>query len=95
MRLMQGNYLRVRMSMGVSLARPKVVGTKHLKLTLAAGGVTLEAIGFGMAGRLGEVKDGVRYDVAFRLEENHWRNPRSRLSGPAVQARIVDFRVGC
>jgi single-stranded-DNA-specific exonuclease len=90
-----GNPTPVFASMGVSMGRPKVVGTKHLKLTLAAGGARLEAIGFGMAERLGEVKTGARYDVAFRLEENQWRNPRSRWSGPAAQARLIDFRVGC
>ena len=73
---------------GVEVAgAPRVVGGKHLKLTLARGPARLEAIGFGMADRLGEVNPALGpFDVAFKLEENTW-NGRT-----TVQARLVDVR---
>jgi single-stranded-DNA-specific exonuclease len=67
---------------------PRVVGQKHLKLKLESGGVSLDAIGFGMADRWGEpVLGGVPVDAAFKLEENTW-NGRTSL-----QARLVDLRL--
>jgi single-stranded-DNA-specific exonuclease len=69
------------------VGNPRVVGDKHLKLTLGAHGRTMDAIGFGMAERTQEPwSAGGALDVAFRLEENHW-NGRSEL-----QAKIVDLR---
>jgi single-stranded-DNA-specific exonuclease len=66
---------------------PKVVGEKHLKLTIGAQGRTMDAIGFGMAERSREPWfAGGPLDVAFRLEENHF-NGRASL-----QAKIVDLR---
>jgi single-stranded-DNA-specific exonuclease len=65
---------------------PRVVGQNHLKLTLAAHGRTMEAIGFGMGERGGEPWFANPVDVAFKLEENHW-NGRTSL-----QAKIVDLR---
>jgi single-stranded-DNA-specific exonuclease len=64
---------------------PRVVGQNHLKLTLGAFGHSLEAIGFGMADRIGEVSEGP-LDVAFKLEENTW-NGRT-----TAQAKLVDVR---
>ncbi|HEV7589514.1 MAG TPA: single-stranded-DNA-specific exonuclease RecJ, partial [Longimicrobium sp.] len=83
-----GNPTPVFAARGVSAAGPpRVVADRHLKLTLASHGSTLEAIGFNMAELGGEpwVAGGV-LDVAFRLEENHW-NGRTSL-----QAKIVDLR---
>ncbi|HEX6070472.1 MAG TPA: hypothetical protein VFZ18_11630, partial [Longimicrobiaceae bacterium] len=66
---------------------PRVVGTRHLRMTLADGAARLEAIGFGMGERIGEVEAGAgAVDVAFKLEENSW-NGRTTL-----QARLVDLR---
>ncbi|HET6762629.1 MAG TPA: single-stranded-DNA-specific exonuclease RecJ, partial [Longimicrobiaceae bacterium] len=66
---------------------PRVVGQKHLKLKLESGGVSLDAIGFGMAERWGEPGlTGSPVDAAFKLEENTW-NGRTSL-----QARLVDLR---
>ena len=66
---------------------PRVVGTDHLKLTLASGYARLEAIGFSMGDRLRDANPALGpLDVAFRLEENHY-NGRA-----TVQARLVDFR---
>jgi single-stranded-DNA-specific exonuclease len=71
----------------VTAAPPRIVGERHLKLTLAAHGSTMEAIGFNLAELGGEswLAEGT-LDVAFKLEENHW-NGRTSL-----QAKIVDLR---
>lgn len=83
-----GNPTPVFAVRGAVLAGPpRLVGKNHLKLVLSAGGTTLDAIGFGMAERLGEAGgSGGRLDVAFRLEENRW-NGNTRL-----QAKVADFR---
>jgi single-stranded-DNA-specific exonuclease len=83
-----GNATPVFASRGVGvMGYPKVVGEKHLKLTLAGQGATLSAIGFGMAERGAEPwMQGAPLDVAFKLEENVW-NGRTTL-----QARLVDVR---
>lgn len=71
---------------------PRVVGSGHLKLTLAANGTRLEAIGFGM-GEMAEAlaATGASWDVAFRLEENTWTG-RSGRPRTTLQARLVDLR---
>jgi single-stranded-DNA-specific exonuclease len=83
-----GNPAPVFAARGVRISgSPRTVGKNHLKLTLAAGSRTLDAIGFGMADRLSEpgLLSG-EIDVAFRLEENTW-NGRTRL-----QAKLLDIR---
>jgi single-stranded-DNA-specific exonuclease len=83
-----GNATPVFAARGVSIVgSPRIVGQSHLKLTLAGGGTTLEAIGFGMGDRLADAGPaGGPLDVAFKLEENTW-NGRTSL-----QARLVDLR---
>ncbi|MDE3054048.1 MAG: single-stranded-DNA-specific exonuclease RecJ [Gemmatimonadota bacterium] len=82
-----GNPSPVLASHGVRLgAPPRAVGKDGLRLVLQAGGHTLTAIGWGMAGRRGELDLGRPLDVAFRLERDEW-NGESRL-----QARLADFR---
>src|SRR5690606_14286503 len=54
-----GNPTPVFAARAIRLAgAPRVVGSKHLRMTLAAGDARLEAIGFGMAERIGEVSGG-------------------------------------
>lgn len=83
-----GNPTPVFAARGLRVAgAPKVVGGKHLRMTLASGEARLEAIGFGMAGRIEELGwHDAAIDVAFRLEENVW-NGRTTL-----QAKLSDFR---
>lgn len=82
-----GNPSPVLISRGVRLgAPPKTVGKDGLRLVLQEGGHTLQAIGWGMAGRRGELDLGRPVDVAYRLERDEW-NGESRL-----QARLADFR---
>jgi single-stranded-DNA-specific exonuclease len=89
-----GNPAPVFAAYGVRvLGRPRIVGKDHLKLRLGADDASLEAIGFGMAERLGECTGGGPLDVAFKLEENGWAAARGRTRGPTLQARLVDLRV--
>jgi single-stranded-DNA-specific exonuclease len=70
-------------------APPKIVGREqeHLKLWLSdATGTHIDALGWGMAGRAGEVEKGTVLDVAFRLESDEY------LGEKRLQARLADFR---
>jgi single-stranded-DNA-specific exonuclease len=72
---------------------PRVVGSSHLRLSLASGDDRLAGIGFGMADRVEPwLRAGALVDVAFRLEENRWRDSRGRERPPEVQMRLVDVR---
>lgn len=82
-----GNPTPVFAARSVAVDGVREVGAGHLKLVLASRGVRLEAIGFGMAGRASEPGfGGSLMDVAFKLEENHYRGRTS------LQARLVDLR---
>ncbi|HUX34928.1 MAG TPA: single-stranded-DNA-specific exonuclease RecJ [Gemmatimonadaceae bacterium] len=82
-----GNPTPVLVSRGVALgAPPRAVGKDGLRLVLQGGGHTLDAIGWGMADRRGELDLGRPIDVAFRLDRDEW-NGASRL-----QARLADFQ---
>jgi single-stranded-DNA-specific exonuclease len=51
---------------------PKLVGQKHLKMSLTDGKAVMDAIAFGMGERLPEVSAAKKLDVAFGLEDNEW-----------------------
>jgi single-stranded-DNA-specific exonuclease len=51
---------------------PRIVGQKHLKMTLTSGKVRMDAIAFGMGDRFSEISKAKSLDVAFGLEENEW-----------------------
>ncbi|MFQ5679615.1 MAG: single-stranded-DNA-specific exonuclease RecJ [Gemmatimonadota bacterium] len=84
----EGNPRPVLVARGVALSDPKRVGqdASHLKATLRDEGARVEAIGFRLGQRLEELRGATRWDVAFELEEEVWRE-RRRLS-----ARVLDFR---
>ena len=78
-----GNPEPVFMVRGATIVDRRVLKDRHVKLRLAAGGKTLDAIGFNMAQNTnlcGSV------DVAFSLDVNKW-NGRSQL-----QLRLKDCR---
>jgi single-stranded-DNA-specific exonuclease len=81
-----GNPTPVFAVRGAAADGVRVVGDGHLRLTLAAGGSRLEAIGFGMAERVGDLAAAGAVDAAFKLEENHFRGRTT------LQARLVDLR---
>jgi single-stranded-DNA-specific exonuclease len=65
---------------------PRVVGRDHLKLRLGNGSAGLDAIGFGLAGRVAPSRVGGRVDLAFQLRENEFRGRTT------LQARLLDLR---
>ena len=69
-----GNPEPVFGTRNVKLIAAKSVGKGHLKLTVAQGDRVMDAIGFGMAGHLDELRGGGgMVTLAYVLEENTWR----------------------
>lgn len=64
---------------------PRVVGGKHLRLTLDDGAGRIPGIGFDWGDRLDEAWARAPVDVAFRLERDEWQGMAS------LQARVVDI----
>jgi single-stranded-DNA-specific exonuclease len=88
-----GNPTPVFATLGARAEKPRLVGGRHLKLTLVQEDARLEAIGFGMGDRLPECAPGSGpVDVAFKLEENRWRPAGASADRVTLQARIVDMR---
>lgn len=83
-----GNPSPVLMTRGVRLAaKPRVVGQGGLKLRLAtASGTPLDAIGWSLGARIGEIEADRPLDIVYRLERDEYQGI-SRL-----QARLSDFK---
>jgi single-stranded-DNA-specific exonuclease len=83
-----GNAAPVLMTRGVRLAAPaRVVGPGGLKLRLEMdAGSPLDAIGWSLGARIGEIDMSRPIDIVYRLERDEYQGV-SRL-----QARIADFR---
>jgi single-stranded-DNA-specific exonuclease len=83
-----GNPAPMLMTRGVRLAAPaRVVGQGGLKLRLATeSGPPLEAIGWSLGARVGELDMSRPFDIAYRLEREEYQGV-SRL-----QAKLADFR---
>jgi single-stranded-DNA-specific exonuclease len=59
---------------GLKLISARSVGNGHLKMTVAQGERVMDAIGFGMAGALADLRTGGgMVSLAYVLEENVWR----------------------
>lgn len=64
------------------LGQPKLVGSNHLKMTVACGATQMDAIGFGMAGRkLGRTE----HDLLVQVQQNTYM-------GETIQLILKDFR---
>jgi single-stranded-DNA-specific exonuclease len=82
-----GNPSPMLVTRGVRLAAPpKVVGQGGLKLRLATDDGMLDAIGWSLGARIGEIDVNRPIDIAYRLERDEYQGV-SRL-----QARLSDFR---
>jgi single-stranded-DNA-specific exonuclease len=83
-----GNPAPMLMTRGVRLATPpRVVGTDGLKLRLEIRpGEWLDAIGWSLGPRIGELDVSRPIDIAYRIERDEYQG-NSRL-----QARLADFR---
>ena len=83
-----GNPTPVLLARNVMIARPpRAVGKDGLKIVLDTGTGSLDAIGWGLAGRAAEFQPGTRVDIAFRLERDDYRGESY------LQARVADIRV--
>lgn len=84
-----GNPSPVLVARGVQLASPpRSVGESGLKLRIQRdGNEPLEAIGWSLGARIGELDVRRPFDIAFRLERDEYQGV-SRL-----QAKLADFRV--
>ena len=82
-----GNPSPMLVTRGVRLAAPpRVVGQGGLKLRLQTDHEPLEAIGWSLGHRIGELDLSRPFDIAYRLERDEYQGV-SRL-----QAKLVDFR---
>jgi len=82
-----GNPSPMLLARGVRLAAPpRVVGQGGLKLRLQTDVEPLEAIGWSLGHRAGEIDANRPLDIAFRLERDEYQGV-SRL-----QAKLADFR---
>jgi single-stranded-DNA-specific exonuclease len=68
------------------LGAPRIVGQGGIKLWLASRHGALEALGWGMAERIGEFGDGDAVDIAFRLERDTY------MGQSKLVARVCDIR---
>ncbi len=84
-----GNPAPVLVTRGVRLAAPpRIVGQGGLKLRLETdAGEALDAIGWSLGARIGEIDHRRPLDIAYRLERDEYQGV-SRL-----QARLADFRI--
>ena len=82
-----GNPSPMLLTRGVRLAAaPRIVGQGGLKLRLQTDHEPLEAVGWSLGHRIGEIDVNRPLDVAFRLERDEYQGV-SRL-----QAKLADFR---
>ncbi len=82
-----GNATPVLVSRGVRIAsRPRILKGDGLKVTLEQDGVSLDAIGWGMAWHAPSLSEGTVVDVAYRLERDDYRGEQT------LQARLADIR---
>ncbi|MBD99547.1 MAG: single-stranded-DNA-specific exonuclease RecJ [Verrucomicrobia bacterium] len=66
---------------------PKIVGEKHLKLTVYQNnGVPYQAIGFNLADKMHLVTQNKTFSAAFAIEENEWNNRKS------IQLNVKDIK---
>jgi len=82
-----GNPSPMLFTRGVRLASPpRAVGQGGLKLRLQTDNGPLEAIGWSLGARIGELDMSRPFDIAYRLERDEYQGV-SRL-----QAKLADFR---
>ncbi len=80
----QGNAEPIWALRGATLSgKPRVVGQKHLKLSVASAGRKFDAIAFNYP--LAQLPDG-RLDIAFTLKENRWNG------STGLQLQVKDIR---
>jgi single-stranded-DNA-specific exonuclease len=82
-----GNPSPMLLTRGVRLAAPpRIVGQGGLKLRLQTDAEPLEALGWSLGHRIGEIDVNRPLDIAFRLERDEYHGVSK------LQARLADFR---
>lgn len=65
-----------------------VVGGNHLKMRVTqAGKISVDCIGFGLAGYAEAINDCRNFDICYTIEENIWRDKRN------LQLNLRDIRI--
>ena len=62
-----------------------IVKEQHIRFSLQQDGITMDGIGFGLAGKFPLLQGGATLDIVFSLEENEWNNQKN------LQLRIIDL----
>ena len=82
-----GNPSPMLLARGVRLAAPpRTVGQGGLKLRLQTDHEPLEALGWSLGSRIGELSMDRPFDIAFRLERDEYQGISK------LQAKLADFR---
>ena len=82
-----GNPSPMLLARGVRLAAPpRIVGQGGLKLRLQTDHEPLEALGWTLGHRIGELAVDRPVDIAFRLERDEYQGVSK------LQAKLADFR---
>ena len=82
-----GNPSPMLLARGVRLAAPpRIVGQGGLKLRLQTDHEPLEALGWSLGDRVGELALDRPFDIAFRLERDEYQGISK------LQAKLADFR---
>jgi single-stranded-DNA-specific exonuclease len=66
---------------------PRIVGAKHLKMTVSGDGLAMDAIAFNFGDRIDELRSAPSVSLAFALDENEWNGRKSlqmKVRGIAV-----------
>lgn len=86
----EGNPEPVFFMGNVLVEESRLVGSdgSHLKLSLSLPGrKTFDAIGFSLAGRIPDLRQGSRIDILFQVDENEWQG------NVRLQLKLVDMRL--
>lgn len=82
-----GNPGPVFVARGVRIGAPvRRIGTDGVKLALTTARGPMDAVGWGLAARAGELTRGAVVDIAYRLDVNEYQGTRT------LQAVLQDFR---
>jgi single-stranded-DNA-specific exonuclease len=65
----------------------KMVKDLHIRFSLCQGNITLQGIGYNLAGKFGLLGSGYPIDIVFTLEENEWNGRKT------LQLKIIDFEL--
>lgn len=92
-----GNPLPIFLSRRVRCAKPpRAVGTdgKHLKLFVTDDSMSgsIEAVGFNLGHRLGELKEWKTFDIVYTLVRNTWLEMRSGPNAIKLNLHLHDVR---